>query len=287
MGTAADADRLLVSKAGSPIYGQTDGVGVLPDAGGSSSAHDGLVAISNGSNAMCLDRAMLCEVFEDFMGGTTIAANGTGDAAGGPWFTKDTSAAGSPTLAISGDADNGQFAMAFSSTNESQILTLYWNDEQNIDSDQEPVVIYRLSVDATPTSGTKIAFGLASAQNDTLDSVAQNAWFLLAGADLSIFVESDDATTDSDDKDTGIDVTAATMYEFKVSCAAADGAAYNNVKFFYRSTLGGDWTDITPSGTTFKLAADTALQPFVQLTKNSAATDGIKIDYVRCYWKRN
>lgn len=289
MAQNARADRIVMSKSGMPIYGRNDGVAVLPDAGGDTTTTDGLIAVENGAVASTLSRAMFCEVFEDFLGGHDIPTSGdTIVNNSSPWFVKDTSAAGSPTKAIVADADNGQYALTFAATNEAEVLTLSFNDEQNIDSDQEPVFITRLSVDGTPGAATNLVIGLASAQNDTEDSVAQNAWFRLVPSSLALYCESDDATTDSDDKSTGITLTAATLYEFKVSMSAMDGAAYNNVKFFYRTALGGDWTNITPSAVTFKVAADTALQPFIQLSKTTGtATDGIKIDYVHCLWKRN
>lgn len=285
--SSADHDQLIVSKSGSPLYGRTDGVGVLPDAGGDATLSDGLVAISNGDVSKTLDHSMFCEVFEDFIGSTAIAANGTGDAATGPWQIKDTSSAGSPTKTVSADADNGQLALAFDNTSEAQILTLYWGDEQNIDSDQEPVAIYRLALDAQFTAGTILVFGLASAQNDTADTVANNAWFRVEGANLNLLVESDDNSTNDDDNDTAVDLTAATMYEFMVSASALHGASATDVRFYYRSTLGGDWTRLL-STTTFKVGADVALQPYLQLQKASGtATDGIKVDYVRTFWKRN
>lgn len=280
-------DKLIMAKSGSPLYGRSDGIGVVPDAGGSNSSGDGLVAVSNGDVCKTLDHAMFCEVFEDFIGQTAIPANGTGDAASGPWQIKDTSAAGSPTKVISGDADNGQLALAFSNTDEAQILTLYWGDEQNIDSDQEPVVDFRLSLDAQFTAGTILVFGLASAQNDTADTVANHGWFRIEGANLNLLVESDDGTTDDNDNDTTVDLVAATMYEFRVSLSSLHGGSATAAKFFYRSTLGGDWTELLTT-TTFAVGADTALQPFLQLQKASGtATDGIKIDYVRAFWKRN
>lgn len=280
-------NRLIASKSAMPLYGRTDGVGVVPDAGGDSSLSDGLVAISNGDVSKTLDHSMYCEVFEDFIGQTAIPLNGTGDASSGPWQIKDTSAAGAPTTVVSGDADNGQLALAFAADNEAEILTLYWGDEQNIDSDQEPVFDIRLSLDAQFTAGTILVFGLASAYNATADSVANHGWFRVEGANLNLLIESDDATTDDDDNDTTVDLVAATMYEFRVSLSALHGGSATNAKFFYRSTLGGDWTPLLAT-TTFSVGADIALQPIVQLQKASGtATDGIKIDYVRAFWKRN
>lgn len=293
MATSADSDRLIVSKSGAPLYGRTDGVGVIRNAS-SNTVHDGLVAISNGSVTRTLDPSLLCEVFEDFIGNIDLPK--TGDTVvntSSPWFLKDTSSAGSPTFAIVGDADNGQLDFHFDSQNEVQSLTLYWKDEQCIDSDQEPVMVVRLQLPAQ-FSGATVGFvaGFGSAQNDTVDSVADNAWVKVEGANLNLLLESDNNTTDTDDKDTGVDLVAATWYEFMISCSALHGASVTDIRYFYRATLGGDWTPLNGPGTalastTFKMRADQAIQPLVQFYKNSAGTDQLLVDYVRVYWKRN
>jgi hypothetical protein len=150
-------------------------------------------------------------------------------------------------------------------------------------------LVVRLSVDALPTANEDLVIGFASAYNATIDSVANNAWIKLAGASLSVVLESDDATTDNDDKapDTAFTLTAATMYEFKISMSAVDGASSTNVKFFARSTVGGDWTALTSGSTVFKFGANIAAQPYVFFQKASSTdTGGIKVDYIRSYWKR-
>lgn len=235
-----------------------------------------------------LSRALYSQAFEDFNGATVIPLNGSLDTAEGPWTRKDTSSAGSPTSTISGDADNGQLNLAFDSQNEAQVLTVYFNDEQGIDSDQEPVAFFRLQVDETLNANTTLVFGLASAQNDTADSVTNNAWFRLAGAN-ALEIEADDGTTDSDDKTTGVTLTASTMYEFMVCASSSCGASISDIHFYYRATLGGAWIRLTDSAATkFKIAADTAIQPFLQFQKAAnAETDSMKLDYIGAFWNRN
>ena len=72
MATTADSDKILVSRSGSPIYGRTDGIGVLPDAAGTATTTDGLVAVANGVVCKTLEPSMLCEVFEDFLGAAAL-----------------------------------------------------------------------------------------------------------------------------------------------------------------------------------------------------------------------
>lgn len=215
-----------------------------------------------------------CVVFEDFVG---KALNVTDSI----WGTNDTSSGGTPTIAIVADAADGKFALAFDNTSEAQVVGLDWNDELNIDVDKSPVFICKLSVDANLNAADEFAFGFAGAQNDTLDNIAQNAWFRLDGA-MSLLLESDDGTTDTDDQDTGVDLVAATEYEFKI-----DVSDKSDVKFYYRTTLDGAWTALLAT-TTFDISAYSGnLQPLFQLAKSSGAqTTGVKIDYVKVSWDR-
>jgi hypothetical protein len=224
-----------------------------------------------------IDRSRRVHVFEDFVGRALNVTDGI-------FAVKDTSAAGTPTQAIVADAADGQFAMAFSNTNEAQILTLYTNDEQNIPSAKKPVVIFRLKTVAETggaiDSATILAFGLASAQNDTLDSVASHAWFRLSGSQV-LTLESDDGTTDNDDKTTGVTLTDDTFYEFMV-----DATVRTDVKFYYRASTAEQWTRLGNQGVTFTVDS-AALQPFVQIQKAADTnTDAVRIDYVSVSWDR-
>jgi hypothetical protein len=271
----------LTFGATGPRYGYGDGPCYDQATGGAAICQAGMIDFP-------LSRALYSQSFEDFLGATVIPLNGALDLAEGAWTRKDTSSAGSPTSVIVGDADNGLLKLAFDSQNEAQVLTLYWNDEQNIDSDQEPVAFFRLQVDQTNNSNTTIVFGLASAQNDTADSVTQNAWFRLQG-DNALLLESDDNTTDSDDKATGVTLTASTLYEFMVCANSICGGSISDIRFYYRATLGGAWIRLTDAAnTTFKMAADSAIQPFLQFQKAAnAETDAMEIDYAGAFWNRN
>lgn len=283
----ADHDLLIVSKTGSPLYGRTDGVGVLPDAGGDSTLSDGLVAISNGDVARTLDPSMCCEVFEDFLGDRIIAATGSKDVDSSGWTYV---LVNNPTAAIVANADNGVFALTLVN-NAQETATLYWDDELNIDVDKEPVLVFRArlvcAAGGALDSATHVVMGFASATDPTTDSVAQNAWIRMEGANNNILLESDDATTNTDDKDSGVDYVDSTWYEFMVSMSSLHGASPTNVRFFYRSTLGGAWTELTNAGTTFKVLAATNVQPYFRIMKSSDAnTDALQIDYARVWWKR-
>lgn len=251
-----------------PYAARSDGVCV-------DTSQKGAAAIGNGDMTMALNRYLWVDMFEDFMGKEVNVTDS--------WLgEKDTSSSGTPTLAILGDADHGVYEMTLASTDEAEIITLYTNDELNIDSDRDPVIVFRLDVNTLPSAAAEIiVFGLASAQNDTEDSVANHVWFRLE-ADGDLMIESDDGTTDDNDNDTGIDITADTWYEYKIDCTDP-----TDCDFFYRATLGGDWTELL-STTAFSVGADVALQPFVQVSKDGGAGQpSVKIDYIHQFHKRD
>ena len=121
---------------------------------------------------------------------------------GGIWTKADTSAAGSPTV----QAGNDGMALTLTSTNEAQNLCFYMGDVLPFDIDDLIAVEFLAKVSASLASTVSAAFGLASARNDTLDSVAEHAWFRLQGSN-ALLVESDDGTNDNDDKATGVSLS--------------------------------------------------------------------------------
>lgn len=288
---SADADLIVMSKTGEPIAGRSDGIGVLPDAAGTTTATDGLVAVANGAVCKVLEPAMLCEVFDDFLGMFIIPDADTLDVAEGIWVSQSTASAAPARVA---DYDNGAIKLVLDNGNEVGDQTLYWGDELNIDSDQEPVLICRVMTSASGVAADRMLWGFAGPYNALADSVANNAWFILEGASLALKAESDDATTDNDGKalttldGTAVTLTAGTWYEFKLSMAAADGASATDVRLFYRTVLGGEWQRLISGSVVFKFGADIACQPYFQVEKTSGtSTPDLQIDYVHVIWKRN
>lgn len=279
----ANPDRILVSKSGAPIYGRTDGVGVVVDSA-SASTHKGLISVVGGDVGMPLDPSLLCYEFHDFNGLFILPDVDTADGHQGTWCVQSTGT--TPTLARKADFDCGALELKTSNTSEVADLTLYWGDEQNIDSDLGPILIARVQVQTQPAAADSICWGFGSARNALQDSVARNAWFKLAGANLDLKVESDDATTDDDDNDTTVDLTAGTFIETMVSMNRIHGASATDVRFFYRTTLGGAWTRVL-ANTTFVLGADQAIQPYFQVEKTSGTTTpDLLIDYAAVIWER-
>ena len=176
------------------------------------------------------------------------------------WTIKDTSAAGAPTyLCVTEDGGAAQLTLA--SNSEAEIITLFQNDVLPLDLARLQSIWFIARV-AAIDSVTQLAFGVANAQNDTLDTVGVNAWFRIDGtvSTSAIVLETDDGVTDNDDNSSG-GMTLGTGYKkFQIDFTGG----VSNVRFY---------ADGQPVGSeTFSLAGVTAgqnVQPFVQLQKAS------------------
>ena len=175
------------------------------------------------------------------------------------WTIKDTSAAGSPTY-LNITEDGGAARLTLASTSEAEIVTLFQNDVLSFDLTQIQHVWWIARV-ASIDSVTQLAMGVADAQNDTLDSVATNAWFRIDGtaSTSNVVVETDDGVNDDDDNATG--TTLGTGYKkFLIDFTGG----LSNIRFY---------ADGSPVGTgLFDMSRVTSgqnVQPFVQLQKAS------------------
>lgn len=176
------------------------------------------------------------------------------------WTIKDTSTTGTPTY-LCVTEDSGAAKLTLANTSEAEIVTLYFNDVLVYDVRQLKHAWWIAKV-AGIDSVTTLTMGVGSAQNDTADSVATNAWFRMEGANSTsaIVVETDDGTTDKDDIATA--QTLAAVYK-KMQIDFTNGIG--DVRF----TIDGSRV---ASGTLFDMSALTAglnIQPFVQIQKAS------------------
>lgn len=210
------------------------------------------------------------EFVEDFLGPQTLTASPTN---GDLWDIADTSSAGTPTYTVGGV--NGEATLAFDSQAEIQNVCLFQSDVLNYDIDLLQRVEFMVKTVASLDTATSLAFGLASARNDAIDSIAAHASFRLIGSN-AIVVESDDGTTDKDDIATGQSLVAA-YKRFVIDFSGGK----SNVKFFVDGQR-------VASSTTFNMSAYSAgLQPYVQLQKTADAnTDSVTIDYIKVCSKR-
>lgn len=175
------------------------------------------------------------------------------------WTVKDTSAAGTPTYLTTADG----MKLTLAATSEAETVTMYQNDVLVLPLERLKSVEFDVEV-AGIDAVTTLVFGIASAQNDTPDSVTVNAWFRMEGsASLTAIVcESDDGVTDNNDKATG-----KTLSTTKLRCRIDFENGLSDVRFFIDG-------DRVAAGTTFDLSGISSgqgVQPFVQLQKASGS----------------
>lgn len=208
---------------------------------------------------------------EDFLGPMTLTASPTN---GDRWDIADTSSAGTPTYTVGGI--NGEATLAFDSQSEVQNVCLFQSDVLNWDIDLIQRIEMRVKTTATLDSATSLAFGLASARNDAIDSITAHASFRIIGNN-TLVVESDDGTTDKDDVATGASLSD-TYKKFVIDFTGGK----SNVKFYV------DGVRVAAS-TTFDMSGYTAgLQPYVQIQKTADTnTDSVTIDYIKIEGKRS
>lgn len=212
-------------------------------------------------------------VYDDFNGAVATFPASADPAT--PWICPITAAAGSP-VATKGTSNA---TLTLAATSEVEVLPLCFGDALDIDIDDIQRVEMRVSISAsTFTSGSILAFGVGSARNATLDSVAANAWFRMEGANSTtlVYCESDDGVNDNDDKSSGVTL-GTTPKEFVIDFTGGK----SNVKFFIDGQR-------VASTTTFDMSNYTAgLQPIVQLQKAANTNvNGVVVDYIKIVAKR-
>jgi len=212
-------------------------------------------------------------VYDDFNG--AVATFPTSADPATPWLVADTSAAGAPVYT----KGTSEATLTLAATSEVENVCLYFGDALDIDIDDIQRVEMRVKISAsTFTSGSILAFGLGSARNDTLDSVAANAWFRMEGANSTtlVYCESDDGVNDNDDKSSGVTL-GTTFKEFVIDFTGGK----SNVKFYIDGQR-------VASTTTFDMSNYTAgLQPIVQIQKAANTNaNGVVVDYVKITAKR-
>jgi hypothetical protein len=176
------------------------------------------------------------------------------------WTIKDTSSSGTPTY-LNVTEDGGAAKLTLAATSEPEIVTLYQNDVLMYDLSQLQHMWWIAKV-AAVDAVTTLVMGLGSAQNDTDDSVAINAWFRLQGSasTSAVVVETDDGTTDNNDVATG--TTLAATYK-KLQLDFTNGLS--DVRFLVDG-------ERVAAATTFDMSSISAgqnVQPLVQLQKAS------------------
>ena len=210
------------------------------------------------------------EFRDDFLGAGLLSATPSHDS----WLIADTSASGTPTFTRGGV--NGLATLTHESTAEAQNVCLYMADNLNFDIDLIDHIEIGLAVgQAALDTATQVSWGLASARNDDIDTIAEAALFRCIAGNV-IVVETDDGTTNKDDVATG---TSAGVAQQKYVISFANGKS--DVRFY----VGGERV---AAATTFSMASYAgAFQPFFQIQKLADTNvDSVLIDYVKVESRR-
>lgn len=287
LGAAASEDNQGAYRVGNkgPFGGRTDGIGFDVD-------NYGPGVVSNGELEAMFNSSQYVSIYEDFLGLRIVSDVDGGDIAQDTWNSDDTATAGCP--AAKDDYDNGAIELLLDNGNEVGDCDLNWGNYLSIDTDTEPFCVFRLTAQTAPVAADTLFWGFTSAQNDLIDSTTNNLGLSVAGADLNIDAMSDDASTDVNATDTGVDMVAGTMYEYLISTNSMhgrtatdpDGCSPTDACVFYRTSTGGAWTQLLPN-TTLSIGADKAVQPTVHVEKTSGtSTPDLLVDYIRCAWQR-
>jgi hypothetical protein len=193
---------------------------------------------------------------DDFVGHRIYSATAASNV-GHNWKVTKTAAAGTPTFAPL--ATERGLKVDMDAQNEVQNLCISFADLLAFDIDDIVEARFRLKMNqAALTTGSQLAFGLQGNRNDTIDSIAQHLSFRVIGADSTtlVVVESDDGTTDLDDKATGKTLINA-YKDFTINFARGT----SKVQFLI------DGQPVANT-VTFDMSAYTAgLQPYMQLQK--------------------
>jgi hypothetical protein len=209
--------------------------------------------------------------FCDDFNGTVATLPASADPAT-PWLVDDTSSSGTPTYTTG----TSEAVLTLASTTEVENVCLHFGDSLDFDIDLLQRVEMRVKTVATLDSATSVAFGMASARNDAIDSIAAHASFRLIGSNQLSSLSRMTAVTDKDDIATGVSLVA-TYKRFVIDFTGGK----SDVKFYI------DGARVAAS-TTFDMSGYSAgLQPYVQIQKTSDAnTDSVTVDYVYIVSKR-
>jgi len=191
----------------------------------------------------------------------------------GPWAKADTSVGGAPTLTTA----LGHMVFTLTNDSEAQNLCLFFGDVLSYPIDDLIQFDIWLKASAALAATVSAAFGLASARNDAIDTIAEAAIGRIIGNN-TVVVETDDGTNNNDDVATGLTLSTTlrrfTM-SFKEGINTVSGGlstgGKSNVIFSMENSQG--LLRRIASGTRFNMENYTGgLQPFFQLQK-TAATD--------------
>ncbi|HEU4753371.1 MAG TPA: hypothetical protein VFU47_09715, partial [Armatimonadota bacterium] len=174
---------------------------------------------------------------------------------------------------------NGVYRLKLANTNEAETFGFTFRGQLIIPANVQWYFETRLKIPTAITTNQVAVFVLCSTVTDVLDDITRNAWFRLQ-ASMDLLAELDDATTDTDDQDTGKDLTADTYYVFSIQKMPG-----GKVQFRVRDASGQKETLLKEiSGASF---GANNLQPVILVQKSTGTSQpAIDVDYVLAIWER-
>jgi hypothetical protein len=186
---------------------------------------------------------------------------------------------GSATGDYLANTAGGVYQLATAAVSEAEAAQLTHGDQLTIDPTKTPIFEARVAVNfpaATLSADERWVVGLCSAHatgQASLDNTVSNVWFRGEGANLSIFAEGDDNTTDTDDRNTTFSYAKNTMLLLKI-----DMTDLTKVKFFVNGVQMPTTISVP------LLSASTLLQPIFCYQRDAGTEiNQLKVDWFRVY----
>lgn len=225
-------------------------------------------------------------VFEDDFLGAKFQKAIAGENTTAPWTTVETDINLAPALVA--NTMNGIVQLTLDVDDITQQAAVYFGDQLCLSMKNGLIWEARINLEVLPTAGggenSRAVFGLASATNGTLDSIATNAWFRVeSAANTTLLWETDDGNTDDDDNDAATVLAAQTYHIYQIDCRSL----LTGILFYVDGVLVGTSGDMNTNLT----AGEALVQPYFCMQKTKAAANTavgtLYLDYVRIWQNRS
>jgi hypothetical protein len=180
------------------------------------------------------------------------------------------------------DTVGGVYSLETAAVSEAEDAQLTFGNQNILDPSQGLVFEARVRVTfpgAAVTADERWVVGLCSDHTnseDSLDNTTYNAWFRGEGANLNIYIEGDDAVTDTDDTDSTIDYVKNAWMVLKI-----DMTSLAAVKFFVNGVQVGTTVNLSA------LDGTKVLQPIFCYQRDAGTEiNKLQVDWFRVYQGR-
>ena len=203
-----------------------------------------------------------------------------------PWTKTTTTTVGAPTGDYVSSVRNGVYQLKLASNSEAESARVDFADTRPIPLEAGLVCEFWIdAINALPIAAERMAFGLVSAYNATWDSATINCWFRLE-ANGDLLVETDDNTTDNDDKATSKTLVIATRYGLRIVVDTL-----SRIEFQFSTTAAASdakWTTTNVLSMKDLTAANRLVQIIMAVQKDSGTgVPDVQADFAGAWgWKR-